>query len=355
MKRRRFNHIIIERMSPVPVGANSIPHERRKENTRSMISVNQRAAAIVQKMMAESEALGLSVTRLKNGATVVDAGVHVPGSLKAGKQFAKACLGGLGDVHITQQGIDFQKSGFWLPAVEVTVSHPPLACMASQYAGWAVKLDQFFAIGSGPARALYADEEIFRKLEYKDHADTAVLMLEGRQMPDEAVAVFIAERCGLTPEKLILLIAPTASLVGSIQVAARSAETGMHKLVELGFDVCKVTAAYGISPLAPVAADDLRAIGRTNDAILYGAQVYLTVQAEDSELESLISKIPSMSSRDYGMPFYDIFRRYNGDFYQIDRMLFSPAQVEINNLKSGRTFCAGRLNPPLLRSSLLES
>jgi methenyltetrahydromethanopterin cyclohydrolase len=324
-----------------------------------MISVNQRAAAIVQKMISECEPLGISVTRLKNGAIVLDAGVHVPGSLKAGKLFAKACLGGLGDVHITQQALDIPDSGidagFWLPAVEVTVSCPHIACMASQYAGWAVKLDRYFAIGSGPARALWANEEIFRKLDYKDQADTGVLMLEGREIPGEDVAAFVAERCGLKPEKLILLIAPTASLVGSIQVAARSAETGLHKLVELGFDVRNVTAAYGICPLAPIAADDLHAIGRTNDAILYGGQVFYTVQAEDSELASLITKVPSECSRDYGTPFYDLFRRYNGDFYQIDRMLFSPARVEINNLKSGRTFCAGRLNPSLLKTSLLES
>jgi methenyltetrahydromethanopterin cyclohydrolase len=342
-----------------PSEAEAITPERRKEKSLSMISVNQRAAVIVQKMMNESEALGLSVTRLKNGATVLDAGVHVPGSLKAGKLFAKACLGGLGDVHITQMKFDSQESGldagFWLPAVEVTVSLPHVACMASQYAGWAVKLDRFFAIGSGPARALNADEEIFQKLDYKDQANMAVLMLEGRQIPDEDVAAFVAKRCGLNPEKLILLIAPTASLVGSIQVAARSAETGMHKLAELGFDVRKVTAAYGICPLAPIAVDDLHAIGRTNDAILYGGQVFFTVQAEDSELVSLISKVPSECSRDYGTPFYDLFRRYKGDFYQIDRMLFSPAQVEINNLQSGRTFRAGRLNPSLLRKSLLES
>jgi methenyltetrahydromethanopterin cyclohydrolase len=324
-----------------------------------MISINQRAAAIIQQMMNESEALGISVTQLKNGATVLDAGVHVPGSLRAGKLFAKACLGGLGDVHITQMKFAVMESGgdagFWLPAVEVTVSCPHIACMASQYAGWAVKVAGFFAIGSGPARALSANEEIFQKLDYRDHSDLAVLMLEGRQMPDEDVAAFISERCGLKPEKLILLIAPTASLVGSVQVAARSAETGMHKLVELGFDVRKVTAAYGICPLAPIAADDLRAIGRTNDSILYGGQVFYTVQAEDGELVSLISKVPSAYSRDYGTPFYELFRRYKGDFYQIDRMLFSPAQVEINNLNSGRTFRAGRLNPSLLRTSLLES
>lgn len=324
-----------------------------------MISVNQRATVIVQQMIAEQEALGLGVKQLENGTTVLDAGVDVPGSFEAGRLFACACLGGLGQVGFAQQAFPGPESDpdsrFWIPAVEVSVSCPHIACMASQYAGWAVKLDRYFAIGSGPARALWAGEEIYEKLDYKDHAETAVLMLEGRTLPGEDVAAFVAQKCGVKPERLFLLIAPTASLAGSIQVAARSAETGMHKLVELGFDVRCITSASGVCPLAPVAADDLRAIGRTNDAILYGSQVFYTVRAEENTLAELIAKVPSESSRDYGTPFYELFKRYNGDFYQIDRMLFSPARVEINNLNSGHTFRAGRLNPSLLRSSLLES
>jgi methenyltetrahydromethanopterin cyclohydrolase len=323
-----------------------------------MISVNKRAAAIVQTMVDESEALGLEVARLKNGATVIDAGVHAPGSFEAGRLFALACLGGLGKVRVSHgnffPGDSGADSGYWLPVVEVLVSNPPVACMASQYAGWALKVDRYFAIGSGPARALYANEEIYQKLEYKDQSDIAVLMLEGRTLPTEEVAAFVADKCGVRSERLVIAIAPTASLVGSIQVAARSAETGLHKLVELGFDVRKIEAASGLCPLAPIAADDLRAIGRTNDAILYGSQVFLTTRTEDIELTDLIDKIPSSSSRDYGTSFYELFKRYNGDFYQIDRMLFSPAQVEINNMQSGRTFRAGNLNLPLLRTSLLE-
>ncbi|HTY61058.1 MAG TPA: methenyltetrahydromethanopterin cyclohydrolase [Acidobacteriota bacterium] len=324
-----------------------------------MISVNERAATIVQEMISEQEALGFRATKLKNGATVLDAGIHVTGSFEGGRLFACACLGGLGQVGFTLR--DFRgpesnsESDLWFPAVEVSVESPHIACMASQYAGWAVQLDRYFAIGSGPARALWAGEEIFAKLDYKDQADTAVLMLEGRTLPDEEVADFVAQMCGVNPERLFLVIAPTASVVGSIQVAARSAETGMHKLAELGFDVRCIQSASGICPLAPVAADDLRAIGRTNDAILYGAQVSFAVRAEDRVLSELIDRVPSESSRDYGTPFYELFQRYNGDFYKIDRMLFSPARIEINNLDSGHTFRAGRLNPSLLRSSLMES
>jgi methenyltetrahydromethanopterin cyclohydrolase len=322
-----------------------------------MISVNRRAAAIVQQMIGDQKALGLAVRQLRNGTTVIDAGIEVPGSLEAGRLFAWACLGGLAEISFTQQSLEAPGTGLgygWIPAIAVSVSYPHIACMASQYAGWAIKLEGYFAIGSGPARALYAGEEIYRKLDYRDQAETAVLMLEGRRLPNEEVAAFVAEKCGLKPDQVTLLIAPTASLVGSVQIAARSAETGLHKLVELGFDVRRVASAFGLCPLAPVAADDLHAIGRTNDAILYGAQVFYTVHANDSEIENLIERIPSAGSRDYGTPFYELFKRYNGDFYKIDPMLFSPARVEINNLNSGHTFRAGSLNTSLLCVSLLE-
>jgi methenyltetrahydromethanopterin cyclohydrolase len=323
-----------------------------------MISVNQRAAAIVGKMIADSEALGVQAHTLGNGAVVVDAGIKVPGSLAAGLLFSEACLGGLAQIDFTRLQYSDSSTGeqgnFWLPAISVSVSHPHIACMASQYAGWAINREKFFAMGSGPARALYAKEELFEKLAYKDQADVAVLLMEGRKLPKEDVAEYIAGKCGVAVDQLYLVIAPTASIVGSVQIAARVVETGMHKLVELGFDVCKVTAGYGVCPLPTVAADDLQAIGRTNDVVLYGGQSHYSVQASDEELADLVPKVPSSASHDYGTLFYDLFQRYEGDFYKIDPLLFSPAQVIFNNLASGHTFTAGQVNPALLRKSMFE-
>ena len=52
----------------------------------------------------------------------------VPGSFEAGRLFACACLGGLGQVGFTQQNFPGPESdpdsGFWLPAVEVTCQLP---------------------------------------------------------------------------------------------------------------------------------------------------------------------------------------------------------------------------------------
>jgi len=300
-------------------------------------------------MIADADALELAVTQLGNGTTVVDAGVQVPGSLAAGRLFAEVCLGGLGKVRFCELDLSW-----WLPGVTVSVSHPPVACMAAQYAGWAVKGKKFFAMGSGPARALYRGEPLFERLDYRDQADVAVLALEGRKLPPEEAAEKVAAKCQVSPDRLYLLIAPTASLVGSVQVAARVVETGLHKMLEVGFDIGTVRSGFGTCPLAPIARDDLRAIGRTNDAVLYGGRAWYTVRADDAQIEAVIEQLPSSASRDYGTPFYDLFQRYDGDFYKIDPLLFSPAEVAINNVTSGRTFRAGGVNAEMIQKALLE-
>lgn len=319
-----------------------------------MISVNERAADIVRRMIADAEPLGLAVTRFSNGATVVDAGVEVPGSLEAGRLFAEVCMGGLGKVRFC--GLDFD--GFWLPGVSVTVSHPPLACVAAQLAGWPIRggdeSAHYKAMGSGPARALYGVEEIFGRLGYRDQADVAVLCLEGPRLPLEEVTEDVARKCSVSPDHLYVLIAPPASLVCSVQVAARVVESGMHKMLEVGFDIRTVLSGLGTCPLAPVAGDDLRAIGRLNDAVLYGGRAWYTVRTDDAQIEAVMERLPSSASRDYGTPFHDLFQRYDCDFYKIDPLLFSAAEIFINNLTSGRTFHAGGVNCEMVRRALLE-
>jgi len=120
----------------------------------------------------------------------------------------------------------------------------------------------------------------------------------------------------------------------------------------LGFDVTRVVSAMGTAPMPPVAKSDLRAIGRTNDCVLYGGRACYTVKASDEELEQLAERLPASASSDYGTPFYDIFKRYDNDFYKIDPLLFSPAEVWLTSASSGRTFRAGRVNPDVLRTSL---
>lgn len=305
--------------------------------------LNRGAQRIVEEMVAREEELRIKVRRLANGARVIDAGVEVPGSVEAGIAFSRICMGGLGEVEVRVGR---------LPWVFVRTDHPLLSCMASQYAGWAVKVDKYFAMGSGPARALARVEKLFGELGYQERSEVAVLALETRKLPDERVAEFVAGKCGVKPEDLTLVVAPTASIVGSIQISARVVETGVHKLHEVGFPLGKIVSGMGRAPVAPVAGNDLEAMGKTNDCVLYGGSTVYFVEAEDEEVERVIADVPSSSSRDYGSPFLELFERYQRDFFKIDPKLFSPAEITVNNLKTGRVFHAGRVNEEVLERSL---
>lgn len=312
----------------------------------SLNNLNQRALEALRPLLDDPQGHGVEVVQSQCGTTIIDAGVKTDGSLEAGRIMAQVCMAGLGRVEFCQ----LEMGDVPLVGVSVTVSHPKLACMAAQYAGWAFKAenpqgsDSYFAMGSGPARAAYGSEELFEKLNYRENPQVAVLVLETSVLPPDYACLKAADKCGVSPESLYILAAPTASLAGSVQVAGRIVETGMHKMFELGFDLDKVIAGYGTCPVAPVAKNDLRAIGRTNDAVLYGGRAWYSVRANDAELEEITPRLPSSSSPDYGTSFYSLFKRYDGDFYKIDPMLFSPAQVMINNLNSGRSFQAGKVD-----------
>ena len=316
----------------------------------SDLGMNERAWAMVARLEERSAEWRVVAHRLESGARVVDAGIDTPGGLAAGRMLARICMGGLGHVSFTTLGIGGES---W-PGAQVWTDHPHVSCMASQYAGWAINPEGFFAMGSGPLRAkARVERELFATLDYAEDAPRGVLVLEGRTLPTDVVVEWVAAKANLTPDALAFVVAPTASLAGGVQIVARSIETGLHKMEVLGFDVTRVVSAVGTAPLPPVAKSDLRAIGRTNDCILYGGQAWYTVRADDEELAELAKRMPSCDSADYGTPFYDIFKRYDHDFYKIDRLLFSPAEVWLTNAKSGRTFHGGRLNPDVLRASLL--
>jgi methenyltetrahydromethanopterin cyclohydrolase len=194
-------------------------------------------------------------------------------------------------------------------------------------------------------------EAILVEHELREQEDRAVGVLESRQLPPASVCLQIADECQVPPEHLCLLVAPVSSLAGTVQVVARSIETAIHKLHAIDFDIRQIRSAWGAAPLPPVAINDLQGIGRTNDAILYGAEVTLWVHADDDELRQLGPLAPSCSSRDYGRPFAEIFSAFDHDFYKIDPLLFSPAVMSFVNLRSGRCFRFGQARPDLLGKS----
>lgn len=310
-------------------------------------NLNELAWRRCQPLIEHSTLHLVSVTRQEGGAQVIDCGVFSPGGIEAGLALAEICLAGLGRVELVPGRADVWAG----PGISVRTDHPIPACMASQYAGWQVSGEKFFGMGSGPMRAARGREAIFDDIGHRERPTVAVGVLESGKIPPAAVCEHLASECGVDEEQLTLLVAPTRSIAGSIQVVARSVETALHKLHTLKFDLGRVVGGCGFAPLPPMAADDLRGIGRTNDAVLYGGEVTLWVRGDDASLETLGPQVPSSSSRDYGRPFIDTFERYGRDFYKIDPLLFSPAVVTFVNLDTGRCLRYGEPNSPVLAQS----
>src|SRR5213595_3758528 len=316
------------------------------------LGLNERAWQIADAMAKNAAALRVAVRQLSGGARVIDAGIDATGGGAGGYAISEICTGGLADIAYPPVPI----GGETWPGVRVWTDHPAVSCIASQYAGWAIQVGKYFAMGSGPLRAhARVERELFGKLGYSETGRRGVLVLETRTLPTDDVAAWVGQKAGLPPAALTFIAAPTASLAGGVQIAARILETGLHKMDTLGFDVNRIVSGIGSAPLPPVARNDLRAIGRTNDCILYGGRARYTVQAGDAELAELVPRIPASASKDYGTPFYDTFKRYDGDFYKIDPLLFSPAEVWLTSVESGKTHHAGHLNPDVLHASLLET
>jgi methenyltetrahydromethanopterin cyclohydrolase len=301
-------------------------------------------------MASTAAALRVAVHHSPAGARLINCGIQAEGGLQAGLALARVCLAGQAEVAL----VPGEVGGVACPLVQVATDSPVLACMAAQYAGWQIAVGQFFAMGSGPMRAAYGQEGLFDRIPGREQAPVAVGVLETRKLPDDDVVTYLCERLQLAPAKLTLLAAPAASVAGTIQVVARSLETALHKLFELGFDLNQVISGFGTAPLPPVAADEMQAIGRTNDAILYGGRVVVWVRADDDDLARLGPQVPSSASPDHGAPFAAIFERYERDFYKIDPMLFSPAEIVLNNLQSGRCHAYGAVEPDVLRRSFFN-
>ncbi len=315
------------------------------------VSLNRRVAPLVERLIADAASLRIGIEHTPAGSVIVDAGISRAGGIEAGLRIAEICMAGLGRIHLAGGG-PFAR---WPWMLHVHASDPVLACLGSQLAGWQLAVgegaDAFHALGSGPGRALAAREPLFDELGYRDVADSAALVLEVDRPPPAALIDRVLRDCGVAAERLTLILTPTSSLAGTVQIVARVLEVAMHKLHELGFPLDHVVDGVGAAPLPPPSPNFVAAMGRTNDAIIYGGAVQLFVRGPDADARQLAHDLPSTGSRDFGRPFAEVFKAYKGDFYAMDRLLFSPAQVSVTALDSGRSFSGGRVDPALLDAS----
>ncbi len=317
------------------------------------VSVNARAWPLVERLAAEAGPLRLGVSRRAGGVLVIDAGIQVTGSLEAGRRIAEIAMGGLGTVTL-EGGAPAEG---WPFAISVHASQPVTACLLAQYAGWA-----FTATGgrpglmvSGPGRARVRREPLFAELGYVDETPRAVFLVETEVMPEDAVLAELAAASGTAPEAVAVILTPTTSSAGLVQVVARVLEVALHKVHERRFPLDRIREGLGRAPLPPPAPDTITAMGRANDAILLGGEVWLWVDGPEDEARALAAALPSTTSPAWGRPFAEIFREAGGDFYAIDRALFAPARVVVTATATGRSFAAGRIDRPLLaRAFALE-
>ncbi|MGF7162005.1 methenyltetrahydromethanopterin cyclohydrolase [Rhodoligotrophos appendicifer] len=317
----------------------------------TILSVNAKALRLVDKMVRDAAELRISVTTGPLGERLIDAGAAVAGGIEAGLHLARICMGGLGTVSAAaDRGPDS-----WPWSVVVRSSLPVIACLGSQYAGWSLHHgdggDAYFALGSGPARALAHKEALFDEVAYRDQADHGVLVLETDTAPPPVIVEKVAEDCGIPPSNLTFIYAPTRSLAGTIQVVARVLEVALHKAHAVHFPLERILDGLGTAPISPPHPDFVTALGRTNDAIIYGGHVHLFVSGSKEDAEGLAQALPSAGSRDFGAPFAEIFKRFNGDFYAIDPLLFSPAEVIVTAVDHGASFHSGARSRDLLDKS----
>ena len=314
-------------------------------------SVNREVVPIVDALIRDAQALRVDVAQGPLGETLIDCGVRTLGGLEAGRRLGEICLGGLGRVSLETT----DPSSAWPFMVTVHTSQPVLACLGSQYAGWSLSVEdkgkKYHVLGSGPARALGSSEKLFDELGYRDQADSACLVLEADRSPPAALVELVAKACRVPPESLTILYAPTSSLAGTVQIAARCLEVALHKTHELHFPLHHIVDGMATAPLPPPASGFVAAMGRTNDAIIYGGRVQLFVSGSAKAAKGLAQQLPSLKSKDYGKPFADIFSAVKSDFYAIDRMLFSPAMVTVTALQSGESFEAGHIDTAILARS----
>ena len=312
--------------------------------------LNERAVNLIEWATEHAEELGIIVEKDATGATIIDLGIKARGGLGAGKFMTEVCLGGLGKTSVTTMAYD----NVTLPSIHVETDFPAVATLGSQFAGWQIKTSDYFAMGSGPARAIaLKPKELYQKIDYSEACDKAVLVLEADHYPTGEAIKYVAEECKTTAPKVYVLVAPTSSMAGSVQISGRVVESGIHRLTELGFDPRKILYGSGYAPISPIHPKAAKAMGRTNDAISYGGVTFYSVESEDdAKLGELVHRAPSSASKDYGKPFYEAFKAANFDFYKIDPGIFAPATFAITNTKTGVTHTAGKTNPELLKQTM---
>jgi methenyltetrahydromethanopterin cyclohydrolase len=312
-------------------------------------SLNQAAVEIIKDVIARADEYQIRTWKADCGSTLVDMGLDCPGSWKAGQAFVEAGFGGMGKATYGK----FEIGRFTVPSIDVWVDHPVLAVVASQAGCWELGTGELAMIGSGPARAV-ALADRWSGHGYRDtKATEVVVQLQTHRVPSDDLCRTVAEACHVSPEQVYVVFAPTACLVGAIQVASRTVEQVMIKLFLRGFDIHSVKHGFGTAPVAPLVKNEVEVMGRANDALFYGATTVLYADAPDNVIEPIVKDFcfDVNSGEFWGMPFASIFERFHHNWFEVPDLVDSPAKLIINSLQTGHSFVGGQINLQVLSRS----
>jgi len=291
-----------------------------------MLSINKLAYNLTKKLVEKPEYYRVKIETLPSGAIVIDTGIKAHGGYEAGLMVTRIAMGGAGTAELGYADFD----GIKLPTVNVSTDHPAIALFGAQLAGWRIKPEGYTADGSGPARALaLKPKNVFKKIEYQDESDVAVLLMEAEELPPDSAAYYISERANVKPENVVMVMTTTTSVAGMVQISGRIVETGLFRLDQLGLDPKKILYGVGYAPVMPVHTDGGVAMGRAEDALTYGGVTSFIVDEEESVLEEIAEKAPSNNCKDYGKTSYEIY-------------------------KTGKTFASGKINNKIIKQSIFS-
>lgn len=305
-----------------------------------MDSPNRLAIELVDEAIDFADEFGLQVRHLENDAVVLEFGTGTADGLEAGLLAAEIATAGLATLQTRVDTI----AGRPRTHVELATDHPALALLGCQHAAWDLSTAGFDGLASGPARLLTNSDEF--GLGFRDDFDLTAVVIESATRPDAAVAEYVAKMTDVPTSGVYVLWVPTASLAGSVSGAARAAEVAVLRLARLEYDPANIHAVTARAPVAPVAGDHRTAMGRVNDAIVFGAGVHLIVEEPIDPIDNL----PYAATEAAGRPFGDVLAEADWDFAAAADA-FAPAAVTVD-VRGGPTQTVGTVDEATLADRL---
>ncbi|MCX6094728.1 MAG: hypothetical protein NTY63_07925 [Candidatus Bipolaricaulota bacterium] len=312
--------------------------------------VARRTADLVAELTADAPALGIEEVRGPGGATVLDCGAAAPGSWEAGRRVAVLAHGGMMDARL---GVT-ELCGIVLPEFVGDSWSPADSAYGLQVSLPLSEVDPAIRI-SGPIR-----ERLVASGDRPPWAGTGanpwgVAVVEAASLPGLDAVLAIANRAGLPPSELTLVVVPPSSPAGVTQVAGRLNESVLFTWCEsLGLAARHVLGIVGSAPIAPVAPAG-EAIVTQDDMIHYAGRATVLVDAPSAcDLDRVAQQLTFDSTTARGRLFSALLADAGGVFESIPGIsdLNKIARITLVDRSTGRVATAGSVDERILAEGL---